>query len=258
MTEEQKFSLIYNTAKKYLYEIKPAAITDEEMEKEYFDIKKFSSMADILKRMLSALSEHSYASIINYNKRKDAFQEIFFNYDIYEIIKSYTPETLISRFEEMLSLNVQRPNSIFAKYAKTAINACEFLSDFADEKAFDKYVQQYLSSVDEKIKLANLLASKIYNCGFTLACNCLKDLGYTGFAKPDTHLISIFHAFSLCENKPESVFRAILKMADIVGDTPFNIDRIFWLIGSSYFYKHEMKIGIKDVFIDRARGQINE
>ena len=47
-------------------------------------------------------------------------------------------------------------------------------------------------------------------------------------------------------------------MADIVGDTPFNIDRIFWLIGSGYFYKQEKKIGIKDVFIDRARGLINE
>ena len=49
-----------------------------------------------------------------------------------------------------------------------------------------------------------------------------------------------------------------MKMADIVGDTPFNIDRIFRLIGSDSFYTHEIKIEIKDVFIDRAMGLINE
>ena len=257
MTQDQKLILLYETAMKYLYEIKPDAINDEEMAR-YFFIKKCNSKAEILERMLFALSEHSYASIINYNKRKDAFREIFLNYDANAILSSYTPETLLNRFAERLAINIERPNSIFSKYAKTVIDTCKFINGFANENDFDKHVQPYLSSVEDQIRLADQIASAIYNCGFTLACNALKDLGYIEYAKPDTHIISILHTFSLCDNKPKSAFRIILEMARAVGDTPFNVDRIFWMIGSGDFYLHETKVKTKNAFISRAKALLEQ
>jgi hypothetical protein len=35
------------------------------------------------------------------------------------------------------------------------------------------------------------------------------------------------------------VFKAVARVARNVGVTPYNVDKLFWLIGSGYFYNDE-------------------
>jgi len=54
-------------------------------------------------------------------------------------------------------------------------------------------------------------------------------------------IIEIFHALGLCEENDRAAYRAVVEMAEATGDTPFNVDRTFWLIGSGKFFHHDNK-----------------
>ena len=110
-----------------------------------------------------------------------------------------------------------------------------------------------------------LLSQEIEGFGFALSCDFLKELGYINFPKPDVHLRDIFTALGLCEDKPDDykLFKAVIRLAENAGVTPYNADKVFWLIGSGYFYDdpHIGKNGrvgrLKEVFIDYARPILN-
>ena len=111
-----------------------------------------------------------------------------------------------------------------------------------------------------------LLGHKIEGFGFALSCNFLKELGYIKFPKPDVHLHDIFTALELCENGNDNyqLFKAIIRVAIHSNVTPYNADKVFWLIGSGYFYQDPMigskgRIGShKKDFIEFARTKIAE
>jgi hypothetical protein len=56
--------------------------------------------------------------------------------------------------------------------------------------------------------------------------------------KPDTHITDIFRDLSLSDGTPLDVFHAVAKMAADVGETPYAVDKVFWLIGSGRLYNH--------------------
>jgi hypothetical protein len=83
-----------------------------------------------------------------------------------------------------------------------------------------------------------LLAQEIDGFGFALACDFLKGLGYENFAKPDVHIKNIFWALGLCpvDSSDYEIFKAVVRMAGNARVTPYNVDKLFWLIGSGYFH----------------------
>ncbi len=93
---------------------------------------------------------------------------------------------------------------------------------------------------------------------FPLACDFLKELGYLNYGKPDVHIRDIFSATGLLSEKSSNyqVLKAITRVSENVEETPYNVDKLFWLIGSGYFYNHT-EIGnqgrtkrLKDSFIE--------
>jgi hypothetical protein len=71
-----------------------------------------------------------------------------------------------------------------------------------------------------------------------LACDFLNGLGYENFSKPDVHVKDIFGGLGLCAEGAGDyeVFRAVGRLAGNAGVTPYNADKLFWLVGSGYFY----------------------
>lgn len=106
-----------------------------------------------------------------------------------------------------------------------------------------------------------LLAQEIEGFGFALACDFLKELGYENFSKPHVHVKEIFWAIKLSPSGTSDyeVFRAVARVARNVGVTPYNVDKLFWPIGSGYFYENpeignKGRIGSqKKQFIEEAR-----
>ncbi len=103
-----------------------------------------------------------------------------------------------------------------------------------------------------------LLSYEIDGFGFPLACDFIKELGYWDFGKPDVHLKKIFAALQLSPTENDyQVFKAIVRVARSVGVTSYNVDKLFWLIGSGNFYLDKIKVGQhRGEFIEYAQREL--
>jgi len=83
--------------------------------------------------------------------------------------------------------------------------------------------------------------AEIFGVGFPLACDFLKELGYSNFGKPDVHIMKIFKSIGLADKNAGhyQMLKAITRIADHTGESAYAVDKLFWLIGSGYFYNHK-------------------
>ena len=52
------------------------------------------------------------------------------------------------------------------------------------------------------------------------------------------------------------VFKAIIRVAKNVGVTPFNVDALFWLVGSGNFHRDNFRVRTnRDKFIEFVRNR---
>jgi hypothetical protein len=81
------------------------------------------------------------------------------------------------------------------------------------------------------------LAEEIHGIGFVLACDFLKELGYVEYGKPDNWMKRIFTRLQLTDSAGDyQVLEAIVRVARNAHTTPYNVDKLFWLIGGGKFY----------------------
>jgi hypothetical protein len=129
------------------------------------------------------------------------------------------------------------PRSIWPWYCRSVLSGARLLSRFSPAEDFYGWVDFF--DEDERARPAlSLLAEEIEGIGFALACDFLKELGYENFSKPDVHVKEIFWAIGLSPfgTSDYEVFRAVARVARNADVTPYNLDKLFWLIGSGYFY----------------------
>ncbi len=132
------------------------------------------------------------------------------------------------------------PQSIWPKYCKTALSSAAFLTQYNDGSDFFAWANHFYKDKRSMAALPLLLSSEIYGIGYPLACDFLKELGFVNYGKPDVHLIDIFEGIGLCE-KGLSLYeiqKTIIRIAEAKNVTPYNVDKLFWLIGSGNFYNH--------------------
>ena len=85
-----------------------------------------------------------------------------------------------------------------------------------------------------------ILAAETEGIGYPLACDFLKELGFVDYGKPDVHVIDIFVGIGICKKgaSPYHVQKIISQIAMETDVSSYNVDKLFWLIGSGKFYKH--------------------
>lgn len=173
-----------------------------------------------------------------------------------DIVKKLNPKGQIRR----------TPRSIWPHYCQTILSAAQFVEQFASADDFFKWVDFFDQDERARASLPMLLSHEIVGFGFALSCDFLKELGYVNFPKPDVHLRDIFTALELCEDKNDDyhLFKAIIRVSANANVTPYNADKVFWLVGSGYFYE-DLHIGSngrignhKQAFIEFARRKICE
>jgi hypothetical protein len=134
------------------------------------------------------------------------------------------------------------------KWTKSIVDAAKFMSDFKDIEDFKSFVAKFDYNLLTRMAMPLLISKKISGLGFALACDCLKELGYINYPKPDVHLIQVFVGAGLSSEEPISVFEAIVRMAEDCKEidpeiTPYKIDKVIWLICSGRFYLDDISIG---------------
>jgi hypothetical protein len=151
------------------------------------------------------------------------------------------------------------PKSLWPQFCRTITSGARFLVQFRGASDFYAWADSF--DLDDRTRpaLPMLLSYEIEGFGFPLACDFLKELGYPGFGKPDVHLKKIFVALGLSPSEHDyQVFKAIVRVARNVRTTPYDVDKLFWLIGSGNFYLDGVKIGRhRDDFIRHATRRMN-
>jgi hypothetical protein len=156
--------------------------------------------------------------------------------------------------------------SIWPRYCRSVLSGARFLSQFSSADDFHGWVDFFDEDERARPALPLLLAQEIDGFGFALACDFLMGLGYENFSKPDVHVKDIFEGVGLCPwgSTDYEVFKAAARVAHNVGVTPYNVDKLFWLIGSGYFYadpqiSHKGRTGNrKKEFIEKCRAKLDD
>jgi len=155
--------------------------------------------------------------------------------------------------------------SIWPNYCRTIASAAAFVEQFVSVQDFFDWIDFFDRDARARASLPMLLSREIEGFGFALACDFLKELGYLNFPKPDVHLRDIFSSLALCRANADdyALFKTIIRVANHANVTAYNADKLFWLIGSGYFYLDKDKIGLKgrigsqkDGFIELAKSRM--
>lgn len=168
-----------------------------------------------------------------------------------DIVKQLQPRGEIRRTQK----------SIWPHYCQTILSAANFIEQFASAGDFFGWLEFFDKDDRARASLPMLLSREIEGFGFALSCDFLKEMGYVNFPKPDVHLRDIFSALNLCPPKADDyqLFKAIIRLASHAHVSAYNADKVFWLLGSGYFYEdlyigNNGRIGShKHDFIEYAR-----
>ncbi|BDX18097.1 hypothetical protein MFKK_09070 [Halopseudomonas aestusnigri] len=88
-----------------------------------------------------------------------------------------------------------------------------------------------------------LLKEEIFGFGFALACDFLKETGYPDFVKPDTHINDISRGLGITDAKNDfGVFKDLEAYCQRIDMLPYEVDKLFWLVGSGRFYLNNLKV----------------
>lgn len=255
MTPSKRDRKAYALAKEYLLALDVEGITPQLIEK-YLRFSQTQarpgSLAGIYRRILQSAQEANMRTgVIGKGVGGvDNFAVVLCDFQPLAVIARYaTWESLLDEIQRRLKPKgkIRRtPRSVWPQYCRTILSAARFVAQFSTADDFYEWVD--LFDGDDRVRpaLAMLLAAEIDGVGFALGCNFLIDLGYSNFTKPDVHLRDIFTSLGLCATKASDyqVFKAVVRVARNANVTPYDADKLFWLIGSGHFFDDD-QIGDK-------------
>jgi hypothetical protein len=266
----------YELAKGYLPSLKIAGVTQTLIEK-YLNPSSLSSKPTSKQGLYQRVLE----SAQNANMKAGVIGRSIGGVDkLASVLDGFNPRVVLAKYgdnwQAVLDQIVKElaprgqvrrtPRSIWPHYCQTILSAAGFVEQFVSADDFFRWIDFFDRDPKARASLPMLLSHEIEGFGFALSCDFLKELGYVNFPKPDVHLRDIFTALGLCQNGVDDyqLFKAIIRVASHANVTPYNADKVFWLIGSGYFYDDPVigsngRIGSrKQDFVEFARSRLYE
>jgi len=173
----------------------------------------------------------------------DRLDSVLFGFDPAKVLKRYRTwndvlDVIVKKLKPHGKVR-REPRSIWPLYCRTILTAAEFVTRFESGDDFKRWADFFDKDDRARPALPMLISLEIEGIGFPLACDFLKENGYRNFAKPDVHIKDIFTRLGLARSRNDyEVFSSVVRVALNVGETPYCVDKLFWLIGSGNFYKH--------------------
>lgn len=250
MELKDKNKLLWKVTEKYFYDL-----IEENKDKlgkyklDWFfegDNKDYKSISDVYDRLLHSSQNYQHMpNTIKYEQNKAKIKKILFDFDLNKIA-SLNPKELYYVFRDEFNVNSKDTRfNAWLKYSHSAIDSAKFLKEFKNLKDFENFVKMFNYNIHTRVALPLLIDEKINGIGFALACDFLKELGFTSYSKPDVHIKDVFSALELSGTDNLSVFEAVDRMATDNDETPYKIDKIIWTICSGDFYFANGRKGVK-------------
>lgn len=183
MTNKEKNQVVYRLAYNYLLDILPNQLDSDDLHKYFIgDRRDFSSLADVFEQLIqSAQNYQRMPNVIKFTERKEKIKTILCEYDFTEIA-TYNIEDLYRIFRKEFNVTSEDSNrNSWYKWSKSIIDAAKFMCDFENVDDFKTFVNQFDYNLHTRMALPLLISTKISGIGFSLACDCLKELGYVNY-----------------------------------------------------------------------------
>ena len=242
---------IYDDAKRFFLKKIPSE-QREEILQSYLDLPDSSTepadMPFLFERLLNSAQNASMkAGVIGKSVGSvQNFGKVLLDFDVAKTLEKYSgkPEKLLADIEKKLKPHGEirkEPKSIWPLYCKTILSAALFLNQFKSGEDFYQWANLFYTNRQAMAALPLIIAEEVEGFGYPLAYDFLKELGFIEYGKPDVHIIKIFSGIGLCgeKDRPYMIQKVIVKVADAANVSPYNVDKLFWLIGSGKLYRHK-------------------
>lgn len=249
-TAADNLSYAYDKAKEFLIKQIPSK-TPELVLEHYLSLPDKShspvSLEELYQRLLeSAQNANMKAGVIGKAiGGVDKLGVVLFGFNPQKVLDFYgvDAERVLSDIEAKLSPSGQvrkESRSIWPKYCETILSAARFFEQFSSGDEFYAWANHFYQDKRSIAALPMLLSEEIYGIGYALACDFLKELGFIKYGKPDVHVIEIFAGLGLCHEKasPYEIQKIIIQISEAKNVSAYNVDKLFWLIGSGEFEAH--------------------
>jgi hypothetical protein len=150
-------------------------------------------------------------------------------------------------------MDIDNSRSHWVQFSKSAISASDFLSEFEDLKEFEEFVTEFKEGKYTLYSLPLLLSERVHGFQFALGCDFLKEIGNPEFIKPDTHIKDLFLGLEISDSNSDfDIFLDVVEFAEEIDKKPYEVDKLFWLVGSGKFHLTGKKINTdKKEFLKR-------
>ena len=261
MTDKARNKIIYKFAYSYLKQHLPEGISEAELKKYLsVDKKKTKDLKDVFMIFIhSAQNYQRMPNTIKFDERREEFKDILAGYDHTKVAKMDI-DALYQTFKAKYDPKGHngKKNSWY-KFSASIVDTAVFLCKFKDLKDFRVFVKRFDYNAQTRMTLPLLISTKIRGIGFALACNALKELGYEEYPKPDVHMIDICKELGLCGDDQYDVFEALVSIAEDNEVTPYEVDKVLWLICSGNYYMHGIKVKpLKKDFIEKCKEKLGK
>lgn len=246
----QQLSEIYDQAKAFLIQQIPAENAAEILETYLNEPDKSGqpiSLDKLYCRLLySAQNANMKSGVIGkaIDGGVDALGKVLFDFQPAKVLANYpNGESLLAEIEQVVQPRgkmSKEKDSIWVRYCQTILSAAEFFNQFENGEQFYDWANHFYQDQRAMTALPYLISEEIYGVGCPLACDFLKELGFINYGKPDVHIKDIFVGLGLCEPKSSNAVlqKIIMKIAEAKHISAFDVDKVFWLMGSGNFEKH--------------------
>ena len=171
------------------------------------------------------------------------------------LLYDFDPQRILANFEDWQTIfkhiqsnyvppgrmDIDNSKSYWVIFSKSILATARFLSRFATIEEFKAYCNSFIDgNTDMRIAFPLLLSEEIKpGLGFALACNFLKEWVSPFFVKPDTHTKDIFIGTGFCAvtDSDFTICRRIIEFSKRINQTPYSVDKVFWLIGSGKLHE---------------------
>lgn len=207
------------------------------------------SLNEVYLRLLisGANRERAWNVITSPIKEIENLSNVLSNFNFMEVWERYGDDNdrLLKDIVKEFDFSYNPNNSgLWVQYSKTILSGAKFLRQFRNFEDFDSFVQFFHTDDRARNALPLILQEQIHGFRLALSCDFLKELGYFKFGKPDVHIKKIFLGTGLTQsNNDYDVLIAIGRVAESNNVSPYNVDKLFWLIGSGKFYLEKDSLG---------------
>ena len=220
-----------------------------------------STMAEVFLRLLLSLRNKGMMATVIPAEFVHSLGRVLNSFDPVTATQCFTSaDDLLDTIVEKLSPagQIRRgPGCLWPLFARGTLSGARFLGQFKSGPDFLAWVKTFDDDSRKRAALPLLLSKEIDGFGFALGCDFLKELGFLNFAKPDVHVKAITKGLKLSIETANdyAVFKDVVRIAAHCDKTPYDVDKLFWLVGSGRFYLHP-SIGHvatdRDGFIQKA------